>query len=81
MNKMNAFYFRRRPDASGEMKPLTFEDTGLSREFFDKADENHDGRLNGVEIIDAIRFRDIDTRGRGYIDFADLEAFLKKISR
>jgi hypothetical protein len=31
--KLNAFYFRHRPTSDYEMKPLTFEETGLSREF------------------------------------------------
>jgi len=79
--KLNAFYFRHRPSSDYEMKPLTFEETGLSREFFDKADTDHDGTLDGVEITDAIRFEDIDTKGRGYFDFSDLVAFLKKIGR
>jgi Ca2+-binding EF-hand superfamily protein len=79
--KLNAFYFRHRPTGDYEMKPLTFEETDLSREFFDKADTDHDGTLDGVEIVDAIRFEDIDTKGRGYFDFSDLVAFLKKIGR
>jgi Ca2+-binding EF-hand superfamily protein len=79
--KLNAFYFRHRPTGDYEMKPLSFEETGLSRAFFDKADTDHDGTLDGVEIVDAIRFEDIDTKGRGYFDFSDLVAFLKKIAR
>ncbi len=79
--KLNAFYFRHRPSGDYEMKPLSFEETGLSRAFFDKADTDHDGTLDGVEIVDAIRFENIDTKGRGYFDFSDLVAFLKKIAR
>jgi hypothetical protein len=79
--KLNAFYFRHRPSGDYEMKPLTFEETRLSRAFFDKADTDHDGTLDGVEITDAIRFSDIDTKRRGYFDFADLQAFLQKIGR
>ena len=79
--KMNAFYFHREPSKSGSMEPLTFEQTRLSRAFFDKADTDHDGSLDGVEINDAIRFEDIDTRRRGYFDFADFVMFLNKIGR
>jgi hypothetical protein len=79
--KLNAFYFRHRPSGDYEMKPLTFEETGFSREFFDKADTDHDGTLDGVEMVDAIRFEDIDTKGRGYFDFSDLMSYLKKIGR
>jgi len=80
-NKMNAFYFNRHPDESGQMKPLTFADTSLSREFFDKADQGHKGYLDPLDIIDAVRFEDIDTKRRGYFDYADLLAFLHKIGR
>jgi hypothetical protein len=81
INKMNAFYFRHQPTARWEMKPLSFEETGLSRDFFDKADQDHDGTLDSVEIIDAIHFEDIDTKRRGYFDFSDLALFLDKIGR
>ena len=81
VNKMNAFFFSLSPSHTGEMKSLTFEETRLSREFFDKADEGHEGKLDGVDINDAIHFEDIDTTRRGYFDFAELVAFLKKISR
>jgi hypothetical protein len=80
-NKMNAFFYRMRPDASGGMKPVTFEETGFSRAFFDKADRNHDGQLDGLEMIDAVHFEDIDVARRGYFDFSDLVIFLKKIGR
>lgn len=81
INKMNAFYFRHQPTARWEMKPLTFEETGLSRAFFDKIDKDHNGRIDSIEIIDAIRFEDIDTKQRGYFDFSDLVVFLNKIGR
>lgn len=81
INKMNAFYFRHQPTARWEMKPLTFEETGLSRAFFDKIDKDHNGRIDSIEIIDAIRFEDIDTKQRGYFDFSDLVAYLNKIGR
>jgi hypothetical protein len=81
INKMNAFYFRHRPTARWEMKPLSFEETGLSRAFFDTVDKNHDGHIDSIEIIDAIHFEDIDTKLRGYFDFADLVVYLNKIGR
>lgn len=80
LNKMHAFYYRRRP-VGGEMKPLSYEETGLNRAFFDKIDRGHKGYLNGVDMHDAIRFEDIDTARRGYFDFADFAVFLKKIGR
>ena len=81
INKMNAFYFRHRPTARWEMKPLSFEETGLSRAFFDKVDKDHDGHIDSIEIIDAIRFEDIDIKRRGYFDFSDLVVYLNKIGR
>jgi dihydrodipicolinate synthase/N-acetylneuraminate lyase len=81
INKVNAFYFRHRPTARWEMKPLKFEETGLSRDFFDKVDKDHNGQIDSIEIIDAIRFEDIDTKRRGYFDFSDLVVYLNKIGR
>jgi hypothetical protein len=80
-NKMTAFYFNRRPDASGGMKPMTFAETGLSRQFFDEVDQGHKGYLDPIDIIDGIRFEDIDRAHRGYFDYADLAAFMRKIGR
>jgi len=81
INKMNAFYFRRRPTSRWEMKPLSFEETGLSRAFFDKVDKDHSGHIDTIEIIDAIRFEDIDIKRRGYFEFSDLVVYLNKIGR
>ncbi len=80
VNKVNAFFWRKRQER-GEIKNLTFQETGLSREFFDKADIGHKGYLDGVDMTDAIRFKDVDTKGRGYFDYDDLVVYLKKIGR
>jgi len=46
--KVDAFFYRRSPDENtGVMKPLTFEETGLSRAFFEKVDRDHDGNIDG----------------------------------
>jgi hypothetical protein len=78
-NKMDAFYFRARPD---EQDPrLRFEDTGLSMDFFRKADDGHKGYLTGLDLADAIHYEDIDVKHRGYFTFQDFLAGLKTISR
>jgi hypothetical protein len=79
--KMNAFFFRRHPSREGRMEPLSFEQSRLSRQFFDRVDTNHDGMIEGIEMNDAVHFEDIDARRRGYFDFADLTAYLNKIGR
>jgi len=78
-NKIDAFYFRDRKDPQDPR--LRFEETGLSRAFFDQADEGHKGYLTGLDLIDAIRFESIDVRHRGYFELGDLVAGLKTISR
>ncbi len=80
LNKVSAFFWRTRNER-GEIKKMTFEQTGLSREFFDKADVGHKGYLDGVDMADAIRFEDIDVKKKGYFDYEDLVVFLKKIGR
>ncbi|HUZ74993.1 MAG TPA: hypothetical protein VMU87_18560 [Stellaceae bacterium] len=78
-NKMDAFFFRERknPDETR----LRYEDTGLSRAFFDKADQGHKGYLTGLDLIDAIHFEDIDVKHHGSFTFDELNAGLKTISR
>jgi Ca2+-binding EF-hand superfamily protein len=78
-NKIDAFYFRNRKNQQDPR--LRFEETGLSRAFFDQADHGHKGYLTGLDLVDAIRFDQIDVRHRGYITFEDLVAGLRTISR
>ena len=78
-NKVDAFFFRSRKNPDDTT--LRYEDTGLSRAFFDKADQGHKGYLTGLDMIDAIHFEDIDVKHRGYFTLADLAAGLKTISR
>ncbi len=78
-NKMDAFYFRARPNAQDPR--LRFEDTGLSREFFEKADNGHKGYLTGLDLADAIHYEDIDVKHRGSFTFQDLIAGIKTIGR
>jgi hypothetical protein len=78
-NKVDAFYFRDRKNPQDPR--LRFEETGLSRAFFDQADHGHKGYLTGLDLIDAIPYESIDVRHRGYFDFNDLVAGLKTISR
>jgi len=77
--KLDAFFFRDRKNADDTR--LRYQDTGLSRAFFDKADQGHKGYLTGLDFIDAIHFEDIDVKHRGYFTFPDLVAGLKTISR
>lgn len=60
---------------------LTFEQTKLSRAFFDAADTDHDGSLSPVEIMDALPFEAVDTDHKGYISLDDLRRFLNRIGR
>lgn len=61
--------------------PLTFEQTRLSRAFFDAADQDHDGTLDPVEIMDALPFELADTGHKGYIDLDDMRRLLARIGR
>jgi hypothetical protein len=60
---------------------ITFEQTKLSRAFFDAADVDHDGALSPVEIVDALPFEAADTDSKGYITLDDLRRFLNRIGR
>ena len=60
---------------------LTFEETGLSRSFFDAADTDHDGTLSPLESIDALPFEAVDTDQKGYVTLEDLRRFMTRIGR
>ena len=60
---------------------LTFEETKLSRPFFDAADSDHDGTLSPLEVMDALPFEAVDTNHKGYIDLEDLRRFMTRIGR
>jgi Ca2+-binding EF-hand superfamily protein len=77
VNKVRIIY-RNVPNAGTN---LTFEQTEVSREFFDAADVDHDGTLSAVEIMDALRFEVVDLDNKGYFTLEDLSRFLKKIGR
>ena len=60
---------------------ITFEQSKVTRQFFDAADKDRDGRLSGVEVLDALPFENVDTDKKGYIAFDDLLRFMNRIGR
>jgi Ca2+-binding EF-hand superfamily protein len=68
-------------NVQGGTANLTFEQTKLSRAFFDAADVDHDGKLSPVEIMDALPFEAVDTDRNGYITLDELRRFLTRIGR
>ena len=76
-NKVKMIY-RNMPTAA---TTLTFDQTKVSRAFFDAADTDHDGTLSPVEIMDALPFEAVDTDRKGYIVPDDLRRFLDRIGR
>lgn len=76
-NKVKMIYRNMQTSAT----TLTFEQTKLSRAFFDAADTDHDGTLSPVEIMDALPFEAVDTNRKGYISRDDLRRFLNRIGR
>jgi hypothetical protein len=60
---------------------LTFEQTKVSRAFFDAADVDHSGVLIPTEIMDALPFEAVDVDNKGYFTLDELRRFLDKIGR
>ena len=58
---------------------VTFEQTKLSREFFDSADKDGNGKLSPVEVTDALQFEMIAQPGKDFFTKEDLRTFMKRI--
>lgn len=79
-NKVAAM-FPPAPPGTTDFGELKFEQTKFSRAFFDAADTDHKGKLDGVDLIYALQFEKIDTDHKGYITIDDLRRFMTKIGR
>jgi len=77
INKVRALFWRDQPPGT----ELTFEQTGLKREYFDKLDTNHDGKLSSFEMVDGVKFDDLDYGHKGYITKEDLRRYLTEVGR
>lgn len=79
-NKVAAMFWPAKIGNSG-IGELRYEDTQFNRAFFNAADVDHKGVLDGVDMIYALSFDKIDTDHKGYITIDDLRRFMRKIGR
>jgi len=66
---------------SASLGALTYNETQFNRAFFDAADTDHKGKLDGVDMIYALEFEKIDVEHKGYITLDDLRRFMRKAGR
>jgi hypothetical protein len=76
-NKVAALFPRVKNGSAG-IGELSYADTQFNRAFFNAADADHKGKLDGVDLIYASDFDKIDIDHRGYITLDDLRRFMKK---
>lgn len=79
--KVFAFYRNAPADDSLGSGDVSFGQTKLSREFFDSADSDHDGKLSPVEILRTFQFESVVADGKGYFTRDELRVFMMRISR
>lgn len=79
-NKVAAMFWQAKIGSSG-IGELRYDDTQFNRAFFDAADTDHKGMLDGVDMINALQFEKIDVDRKGYITLDDLRRFMKKAGR
>jgi hypothetical protein len=60
---------------------MTFADTRVSREYFDSVDRNHNGTLSPTEILEALKFENLEKDHAGYFEIGDLRQFMTRIGR
>jgi Ca2+-binding EF-hand superfamily protein len=79
-NKIAAMFWQAKTGAAG-IGELRLEDTEFNKAFFDAADVDHKGTLDGVDMIYALQFEKIDVDHKGYITIDDLRRFMNKAGR
>jgi hypothetical protein len=79
-NKVAAMFWTPKTGTAG-IGELTYEETPFNRAFFDAADSDHKGKLDGVDMIYALEFEKIDVDHKGYITIDDLRHFMQKAGR
>jgi Ca2+-binding EF-hand superfamily protein len=79
-NKVAAMFWTPKTGTAG-IGELTYEQTQFNRAFFDAADTDHKGKLDGVDMIYALEFEKIDIDHKGYITIDDLRRFMQKAGR
>ena len=78
VNKISIIYRNIKTDP---IKGVAFEQTQISRAFFDSLDKDHNGLLRPIELNDALTFERIAGEGRPTFELADLSRFMKSIGR
>ncbi len=79
-NKVAAMFWTPKTGTAG-LGELTYEETQFNRAFFNAADTDHKGKLDGVDMIYALEFEKIDLDHKGYITIEDLRRFMQKAGR
>jgi hypothetical protein len=79
-NKVAAMFWTPKTGTAG-LGELTYEETQFNRAFFNAADTDHKGKLDGVDMIYALEFEKIDLDHKGYITIDDLRRFMRMAGR
>jgi hypothetical protein len=74
-----AIIYRRIP--TNPIAGVTFEQTKVSRQFFDAADTNHDGKLSPQEITDSLPFEAVAGTNKDYFEIDALRRHLQTIGQ
>ncbi len=78
VNKINIIYRNIKTDP---IKGVAFEQTKISRTFFDDLDKDHNGLLRPIEITDGLQFERIAGERRSSFEISDLSRFMKSVGR
>jgi len=78
VNKVQIIY---RDIKTDPIRGVTFEQTRVSRQYFDSLDDDHDGKLSPTEILDGLRFENVRSGTSEYFTLDDLRRFMTKIGR
>lgn len=78
VNKISIIYRNIKTDP---IAGVSFEQTKVSRAFFDSLDKDHNGLLRPIEINDGLTFERLAGEGRSTFDLSDLTRFMNSVGR
>jgi hypothetical protein len=81
VNKIQVIYRNAPPTMNLAAQEVAFSDTKISRQYFDSIDKDRNGTLSPIELLEALKFENLDTSRKGFLELEDVRRFMNRIGR